>query len=161
MACRSREIYSREFCHSVTIDLIFDDKKTKTKKQIFHLRVSSQLVILSFVCMAHVFFAFHCLFRVSYEDVKYGMLIGLTTVLSMAMLTQAVFWGQHVAMTRAVVSYEAHQVSFGLFNFIAHIILDGQEHKILDFFLLAGVVFLWLIIIPTVILRVQWDVQPG
>eukprot|EP00298_Acanthocystis_sp_HF-20_P000030 c10030_g1_i1.p1 GENE.c10030_g1_i1~~c10030_g1_i1.p1 ORF type:complete len:236 (-),score=58.05 c10030_g1_i1:38-745(-) len=67
---------------------------------IFQIRggPSLRLFILAFVTFAHVFYSFHTLFKVSYNDVKYGILIGFTVILCLIMLTQSVYWGEESTM---------------------------------------------------------------
>eukprot|EP00298_Acanthocystis_sp_HF-20_P022496 c30455_g1_i1.p1 GENE.c30455_g1_i1~~c30455_g1_i1.p1 ORF type:complete len:244 (-),score=87.02 c30455_g1_i1:72-803(-) len=59
--------------------------------------VSFQVVGMSLASFAHVFGSYWILFK-SQGDMKKGMLIGVTAVLSLFLLIQSVFWGQESNM---------------------------------------------------------------
>eukprot|EP00300_Choanocystis_sp_HF-7_P019523 c20366_g1_i1.p2 GENE.c20366_g1_i1~~c20366_g1_i1.p2 ORF type:complete len:263 (+),score=68.41 c20366_g1_i1:3-791(+) len=59
---------------------------------------SFQIVATALVCFAHVFGAYWILFKSTYDDLTYGVLVACTLSLSVVLMTQAVFWGQQGLM---------------------------------------------------------------
>lgn len=59
---------------------------------------SFQVVCVALICFGHGFIAFYILFRSTYDELKYGMLVSGTAVLSLVLLTQSVYWGQQATL---------------------------------------------------------------
>eukprot|EP00299_Pterocystis_sp_00344_P002372 c12685_g1_i1.p1 GENE.c12685_g1_i1~~c12685_g1_i1.p1 ORF type:complete len:263 (-),score=50.43 c12685_g1_i1:55-813(-) len=55
---------------------------------------SFHVVFLSLVCFTQAIAAFWILFRIKFDELKYGMLVAITSILALALFTQAVYYGQ-------------------------------------------------------------------
>lgn len=59
---------------------------------------SFQGVTLALVCFFHAMFSYWILFKIKFDEMKYGMLVSYSFLLAIALLVQAVYYGQNTTM---------------------------------------------------------------